>query len=82
MLVQEFVAHPAIDGFNEPVATGFASLGLTFVLGPTVIGIAWISYRPLLGGLILIIGFVAAAAFFYFGKPISAAKTQEVPAAI
>lgn len=64
-------------------ATGLASLGLTFVLGPIVIGSAWIVYRPLWGGLILLAGFAAAAIFFRLGKARAAsAMPIDAPATV
>ncbi|MBI1291459.1 hypothetical protein GC173_09485 [bacterium] len=61
-------------------ATGLASLGLTFVLGPVVIAAAWIAYRPLWGGLILLAGFAAAAVFFRLGRS-RAASAKPIDAA-
>lgn len=60
-------------------ATGLASLALTFVLGPMIIGIAWIAYRPLVGVIILLAGFAAAFVFFWVAKSrMVAAKSQDV----
>ncbi len=56
-------------------ATGLVSLALTFVLAPLVIGIAWITYRPLVGLIILAIGIGLGIVFFILGKS-SAAKTR------
>jgi transmembrane protein TMEM43 len=58
-------------------ATGFASLALTCVVAPVVIGTAWIAYRPVLGATVVVSGLLLAAAFFYLGKSRAAAKRPE-----
>lgn len=62
-------------------ATGLASLGLTCVLGPVVIGTAWLAYRPLWGALILLGGLAAAALFFRLGKATAASAVPVKTAA-
>ncbi|WP_269582957.1 TMEM43 family protein [Roseibium sp. Sym1] len=49
-------------------AIGLASLALTCVLAPAVIGISWIVYRPVLGAIILIAGLAFAAVLMFAGK--------------
>lgn len=58
-------------------ATGLASLALTFMIAPLVIGIAWIAYRPILGATILITGVLIAAGFLFIGRSRAATAKSE-----
>lgn len=55
-------------------ATGLAALALTSVLGPIVIAVAWIAYRPLWGIAILAVGLALATLFITLGKKKMAAS--------
>jgi hypothetical protein len=48
--------------------TGAISLVLTLLIGPLVIAIAWIAYRPVLAIAILAIGLLLAAGIFYMRR--------------
>ncbi|PLX37566.1 MAG: hypothetical protein C0606_04550 [Hyphomicrobiales bacterium] len=49
-------------------ATGLVSFALTAVIGPTVIGIAWLYYRPVVGLSIIGVGLILAVGFLMLGK--------------
>ena len=58
-------------------ATGLAAFALTSLLGPIVIAIAWIAYRPLWGFAILALGLASAAMFIALGKKRAAAAQMK-----
>lgn len=49
-------------------ATGSLALMMTAVLGPLIIGIAWVTYRPLVGGAIIGGGLLIAGLALYRGR--------------
>jgi len=48
--------------------TGAVALVLTLLLGPTVIAVAWVAYRPLLALAVLVIGIALAAGIVYMRR--------------
>lgn len=50
------------------IAVGFAAFALTLILAPLTIGIAWFAVRPLLGGAIIVVGFVLATGLWFVSR--------------
>jgi hypothetical protein len=54
----------SIVGFGTSIIAGI----LTLILGPTIIAIAWIAYRPVLAIIVVAIGILLAAALIYLRR--------------